>query len=247
MGRDVDPAVDAVVGPAVRRECDGSPSPAPRRPRGSSYQTVETAHRAWRVRVGAMRRRDMQVSPDIAGELRCEFHGGSGLDRVVGADEDPPVHVSSAPIFGEHHQESVGRRRSRDSRRHISANGQSLQWRRHGSDVPAVRSLEQPPGRDRRAAVLPRQVAGRSTWISGARIAWLMRVARALGIPIVATAEDIASDGPLVALSCSKNCWRDRPFTTRWSSDSPGSVLFADEGRREGCRRCASTAVPPPW
>ena len=32
-----------------------------------------------------------------------------------------------------------------------------------------------------------------------ARIAWLMRVARALGIPIVATAEDIANDGPLVA------------------------------------------------
>jgi nicotinamidase-related amidase len=31
-----------------------------------------------------------------------------------------------------------------------------------------------------------------------ARIAWLMRVARALGIPIVATAEDIANDGPLV-------------------------------------------------
>jgi nicotinamidase-related amidase len=31
-----------------------------------------------------------------------------------------------------------------------------------------------------------------------ARIAWLIRVARALGIPIVATAEDIASDGPLV-------------------------------------------------
>lgn len=32
-----------------------------------------------------------------------------------------------------------------------------------------------------------------------ARIAWLMRVARALGIPIVSTAEDIANDGPLVA------------------------------------------------
>src|SRR5512133_2860808 len=32
-----------------------------------------------------------------------------------------------------------------------------------------------------------------------ARIAWLMHVARALGIPIVATAEDIATDGPLVA------------------------------------------------
>jgi nicotinamidase-related amidase len=32
-----------------------------------------------------------------------------------------------------------------------------------------------------------------------ARIAWLMRVARALGIPIIATAEDIANDGPLVA------------------------------------------------
>ncbi|GAB2176406.1 isochorismatase family protein [Dongia sp. agr-C8] len=31
-----------------------------------------------------------------------------------------------------------------------------------------------------------------------ARIAWLMRVARALQIPIVATAEDIARDGPLV-------------------------------------------------
>jgi nicotinamidase-related amidase len=31
-----------------------------------------------------------------------------------------------------------------------------------------------------------------------ARIAWLMRVARALEIPIIATAEDIASDGPLV-------------------------------------------------
>ena len=31
-----------------------------------------------------------------------------------------------------------------------------------------------------------------------ARIAWLMRVARALSIPIVATAEDIANDGPLV-------------------------------------------------
>lgn len=30
------------------------------------------------------------------------------------------------------------------------------------------------------------------------RIAWLMRVARALGVPIVATAEDIGSDGPLV-------------------------------------------------
>jgi len=30
------------------------------------------------------------------------------------------------------------------------------------------------------------------------RIAWLMRVARALDIPIVATAEDIATDGPLV-------------------------------------------------
>jgi nicotinamidase-related amidase len=30
------------------------------------------------------------------------------------------------------------------------------------------------------------------------RIAWLMRVARALGVPIVATAEDIARDGPLV-------------------------------------------------
>src|SRR3954465_9093768 len=31
-----------------------------------------------------------------------------------------------------------------------------------------------------------------------ARIAWLMRVARALEIPIIATAEDIAGDGPLV-------------------------------------------------
>jgi nicotinamidase-related amidase len=31
-----------------------------------------------------------------------------------------------------------------------------------------------------------------------ARIGWLMRVARALEIPIIATAEDIASDGPLV-------------------------------------------------
>jgi len=31
-----------------------------------------------------------------------------------------------------------------------------------------------------------------------ARIGWLMRVARGLGIPIVATAEDIAQDGPLV-------------------------------------------------
>jgi nicotinamidase-related amidase len=31
-----------------------------------------------------------------------------------------------------------------------------------------------------------------------ARIAWLMRVARALEIPVVATAEDIARDGPLV-------------------------------------------------
>ena len=30
------------------------------------------------------------------------------------------------------------------------------------------------------------------------RIAWLARVAHALGIPIVATAEDIANDGPLV-------------------------------------------------
>jgi nicotinamidase-related amidase len=32
-----------------------------------------------------------------------------------------------------------------------------------------------------------------------ARIAWLMRVATALEIPIIATAEDIANDGPLVA------------------------------------------------
>jgi nicotinamidase-related amidase len=32
-----------------------------------------------------------------------------------------------------------------------------------------------------------------------ARIAWLMRVARVLGIPIIATAEDIDNDGPLVA------------------------------------------------
>ncbi len=31
-----------------------------------------------------------------------------------------------------------------------------------------------------------------------ARIAWLIRVARALEIPIIATAEDIANDGPLV-------------------------------------------------
>jgi nicotinamidase-related amidase len=31
-----------------------------------------------------------------------------------------------------------------------------------------------------------------------ARIAWLMRVARALMIPIIATAEDIAEDGPLM-------------------------------------------------
>ena len=31
-----------------------------------------------------------------------------------------------------------------------------------------------------------------------ARIAWLMRVARILDIPIIATAEDIAQDGPLV-------------------------------------------------
>jgi nicotinamidase-related amidase len=31
-----------------------------------------------------------------------------------------------------------------------------------------------------------------------ARIAWLMQVARILGIPIIATAEDIAKDGPLV-------------------------------------------------
>lgn len=30
-----------------------------------------------------------------------------------------------------------------------------------------------------------------------ARIAWLMRVARALDVPIIATAEDIANDGPL--------------------------------------------------
>ncbi|MGZ4761269.1 MAG: isochorismatase family protein [Ilumatobacteraceae bacterium] len=32
-----------------------------------------------------------------------------------------------------------------------------------------------------------------------ARIAWLMHVARVLDIPIVATAEDIANDGPLIA------------------------------------------------
>lgn len=32
-----------------------------------------------------------------------------------------------------------------------------------------------------------------------ARIGWLMRVARALEIPILATAEDIARDGPMVA------------------------------------------------
>ncbi|MBL8709507.1 MAG: isochorismatase family protein [Rhodospirillaceae bacterium] len=32
-----------------------------------------------------------------------------------------------------------------------------------------------------------------------ARIAWLMRVARLLDIPIVATAEDMAQDGPMVA------------------------------------------------
>jgi nicotinamidase-related amidase len=32
-----------------------------------------------------------------------------------------------------------------------------------------------------------------------ARIAWLMRVARVLGVPIVATAEDVANDGPLIA------------------------------------------------
>jgi len=32
-----------------------------------------------------------------------------------------------------------------------------------------------------------------------ARIAWLMRVARSLAIPIIATAEDIANDGPLVS------------------------------------------------
>jgi nicotinamidase-related amidase len=31
-----------------------------------------------------------------------------------------------------------------------------------------------------------------------ARIGWLMRVARALEIPIIATAEDIANDGPMV-------------------------------------------------
>lgn len=31
-----------------------------------------------------------------------------------------------------------------------------------------------------------------------ARIAWFMRVARALDIPIIATAEDIADDGPLI-------------------------------------------------
>lgn len=31
-----------------------------------------------------------------------------------------------------------------------------------------------------------------------ARIAWLVRVAKALGIPVIATAEDIAHDGPLV-------------------------------------------------
>jgi nicotinamidase-related amidase len=31
-----------------------------------------------------------------------------------------------------------------------------------------------------------------------ARIAWLMRVARVLGVPIIATAEDVANDGPLV-------------------------------------------------
>jgi nicotinamidase-related amidase len=31
-----------------------------------------------------------------------------------------------------------------------------------------------------------------------ARIAWLMRVARALGIPLIATAEDTDNDGPLV-------------------------------------------------
>ena len=31
-----------------------------------------------------------------------------------------------------------------------------------------------------------------------ARIGWLMRVARALDIPIIATAEDIANDGPMV-------------------------------------------------
>jgi nicotinamidase-related amidase len=32
-----------------------------------------------------------------------------------------------------------------------------------------------------------------------ARIAWLMRVARLLDIPVIATAEDIANDGPLVS------------------------------------------------
>jgi nicotinamidase-related amidase len=35
-------------------------------------------------------------------------------------------------------------------------------------------------------------------WPLVARIGWLMRVAKALSIPVIATAEDIASNGPLV-------------------------------------------------
>lgn len=71
-----------------------------------------------------------------------------------------------------------------------------------------------------------------------ARIAWLMRVATALDIPIVATAENIGSNGPLLD-ELEKDLLRTASmFTTNWSSALPGSLQSWSEDGYTGRKTC---------
>ena len=70
-----------------------------------------------------------------------------------------------------------------------------------------------------------------------ARIGWLMRVARALGIPIIATAEDIARDGPMVP-----ELMQELPPGThvydKMVFGLAGQAAILDDVRKTGARDC---------
>ncbi len=70
-----------------------------------------------------------------------------------------------------------------------------------------------------------------------ARIAWLMRVATALGIPIIATAEDITNDGPLVP-----ELMKELPPGTKVHDKLvfglAGQAAILDDVKRSGRKTC---------
>jgi nicotinamidase-related amidase len=69
------------------------------------------------------------------------------------------------------------------------------------------------------------------------RIAWLMRVANALDIPIIATAEDIASDGPLLS-DFVKELLPDSQVHDKLVFGLAGQAAILDSIRQTGRSEC---------